>query len=185
MLLGASYKTVLRSEELDPRGPPVFKRSTAPGAHPDLTRVKLPVGPQGAFASWGSISVRHSTSPWPVCVAAVHHVHQEKGVLALKIGPFTITRVRKTSAGLVIYPWQALTEDRITPELRQIVAKMARSECKSYLQSLPEDKGRCTGPHICQFNREVYYCRESCAACMGANVRACFAVHDRSLGENV
>jgi hypothetical protein len=56
----------------------------------------------------------------------------------LKIGPFTITRVRKTSAGLRIYPWQALTEDRVSPELRQIVAKVARSEVKSYLQERQE-----------------------------------------------
>lgn len=57
----------------------------------------------------------------------------------MKIGPFVISRVRKTKAGLVIYPWQALTEDRVSPELRQIVAKVARSEAKSYLQSLKED----------------------------------------------
>ena len=56
----------------------------------------------------------------------------------MKIGPFVITRVRKTAAGLEIYPWQALTEDRVSPELRQIVAKVARSELKSYLQELKE-----------------------------------------------
>lgn len=65
-------------------------------------------------------------------------MHQQKGGLALKIGPFTITRVRKTAAGLEIYPWQALTEDRVSPELRQIVAKVARSEVKSYLQEQRE-----------------------------------------------
>jgi hypothetical protein len=57
----------------------------------------------------------------------------------VRIGPFVISRVRKTTSGLKIYPWQALTEDRVSPELRQIVAKVARSECKSYLQSLTED----------------------------------------------
>lgn len=56
----------------------------------------------------------------------------------MKIGPFVISRVRKTDSGLKIYPWQALTEDRVTPELRQIVAKVARSEVKSYLQELKE-----------------------------------------------
>lgn len=56
----------------------------------------------------------------------------------MKIGPFTITRVRKTAAGLQIYPWQALTEDRVSPELRQIVAKVARSEVKSFLQEMRE-----------------------------------------------
>lgn len=56
----------------------------------------------------------------------------------MKIGPFTITRVRKTAAGLTIYPWQALTEDRVSPELRQIVAKVARSEVKSYLEQQKE-----------------------------------------------
>lgn len=56
----------------------------------------------------------------------------------MKIGPFIINRVRRTKAGLKIYPWQALTEDRISPELRQIVAKVARSECKNYLSELKE-----------------------------------------------
>lgn len=60
-------------------------------------------------------------------------------MLALKIGPFTITRLRKTPAGLTIYPWQALTEDRVSSELRQIVAKVARSELKNYLQWLMEE----------------------------------------------
>ncbi len=46
--------------------------------------------------------------------------------------------MRRTKAGLKIYPWQALTEDRVSPELRQIVAKVARSEVKSYLQSQEE-----------------------------------------------
>jgi len=59
-------------------------------------------------------------------------------VVALKIGPFIISRVRRTKAGLKIYPWQALTEDRVAPELRQIVAKVARSEVKSYLQEQGE-----------------------------------------------
>lgn len=58
----------------------------------------------------------------------------------MKIGPFTITRARKTAAGLEIYPWQALTEDRVSPELRQIVAKVARSEVKSYLQEQAENR---------------------------------------------
>lgn len=56
----------------------------------------------------------------------------------MKIGPFVITRVRRTAAGLEIYPWQALTEDRVSPELRQIVAKVARSECKNYLDEQRE-----------------------------------------------
>ena len=56
----------------------------------------------------------------------------------MRIGPIMINRVRRTKSGLRIYPWQALTEDRVSPELRQIVAKVARSECKSYLESLNE-----------------------------------------------
>lgn len=56
----------------------------------------------------------------------------------MKIGPIAISRVRKTAAGLEIYPWQALTEDRVSPELRAIVAKVARSEVKSYLEELKE-----------------------------------------------
>lgn len=56
----------------------------------------------------------------------------------MKIGPFDITRRRKTAAGLDIYPWQALTEDRVSPELRQVVAKVARSEVKSFLQEMRE-----------------------------------------------
>jgi hypothetical protein len=46
--------------------------------------------------------------------------------------------VRKTPEGLTIYPWQALTEDRVSPELRQIVAKVARSEVKNFLQEMRE-----------------------------------------------
>lgn len=57
----------------------------------------------------------------------------------MRIGPFVISRYRRNKAGLKIYPWQALTEDRVSPELRQVVAKVARSECKNYLQSLKED----------------------------------------------
>jgi len=56
----------------------------------------------------------------------------------MKIGPFDITRRRKTAAGLDIYPWQALTEDRVSSELRQIIAKVARSEAKSYLDGMYE-----------------------------------------------
>lgn len=56
----------------------------------------------------------------------------------MKIGPFVISRMRKTSSGLDIYPWQALTEDRVSPELRAVVAKVARSEAKSFLQEIRE-----------------------------------------------
>lgn len=56
----------------------------------------------------------------------------------MKIGRFIITRVRRTPAGLDIYPWQALTEDRVSPELRAIVAKVARSEAKNYLEEQRE-----------------------------------------------
>ena len=80
----------------------------------------------------------HTTSLWVHPSVAVHDVMQEKGVLAVRIGSFTITRVRRTAAGLEIYPWQALTEDRVSPELRQIIAKVARSEAKSYLQEQKE-----------------------------------------------
>lgn len=59
----------------------------------------------------------------------------------MKIGRFVISRIRKTPAGLDIYPWQALTEDRVSPELRQIVAKVARSEVKSFLQEQAEAAG--------------------------------------------
>jgi hypothetical protein len=48
--------------------------------------------------------------------------------------------VRKTRSGLKIYPWQALTEDRVSPELRAIVAKVARSEAKTYLEELRETR---------------------------------------------
>jgi len=59
----------------------------------------------------------------------------------VKIGRFVITRVRRTPAGLDIYPWQALTKDRVTPELRQIIAKVARSEVKSFLEEMRETAG--------------------------------------------
>lgn len=57
----------------------------------------------------------------------------------MRIGPFHINRVRKNKAGLKIYPWQALTEDRVNPELRLIVAKVARSEVKNFLEELKEN----------------------------------------------
>jgi hypothetical protein len=115
-----------------------------------------------------------------VSAANVHHVHEEKGVAALKIGRFVISRIRKTPAGLTIYPWQALTEDRVSPELRAVVAKVARSEAKSYLaeQGFPV----CTGPHECRGSM-LSFCRESCSGCMGNDARACFASHDQSLRE--
>ena len=62
----------------------------------------------------------------------------EGGVRTVKIGPFIITRVRRNKTGLKIYPWQALTEDRVEPELRQIIAKVARSEAKTHLAELAE-----------------------------------------------
>lgn len=105
----------------------------------------------------------------------VHHVHHEKGGLAVKIGPFTISRARKTKAGLRIYPWQVLTEDRVSPELRAIVAKVARSEAKSYLQE--QGYPICTGPHECRPGHKVGYCRESCSNCRGNDARACYAKH--------
>jgi hypothetical protein len=100
----------------------------------------------------------------------------------MHIGRFHITRVKKTAAGLTVYPWQALTEDRVTPELRQIIAKVVRSEAKSHFQRLQEeamDGGRpeCTGPHQCRYGAVTSYCKESCTACSGDNVRPCYARH--------
>lgn len=79
----------------------------------------------------------------------------------MKIGPFHITRTRKTASGLIIYPWQALTEDRVAPELRQIVAKVARSEVKSFLQEVREadSEGGCPNQGtICQAERLCSVC---------------------------
>lgn len=90
------------------------------------------------MAPWGIFLCRDNTPPWPVSSPNGHHVLTDKGVLAMKIGRFVISRIRKTPAGLDIYPWQALTEDRVSPELRQIVAKVARSEVKSFLQEMQE-----------------------------------------------
>lgn len=56
----------------------------------------------------------------------------------MRIGPFIINRVRKNAAGLKVYPWQAITEDRVSPELRQVIAKVARSEVKNYLSAQGE-----------------------------------------------
>lgn len=98
----------------------------------------------------------------------------------MKIGPFVITRVRKTAAGLPIYPWQALTEDRVSPELRQVVAKVARSEAKSWLQELREDGAEpCTGPHECRPGVRVAWCRKSCSECAGDIVQPCYVDHTK------
>jgi hypothetical protein len=91
------------------------------------------------MASWGIFLCPHTTPLWPVSSPKGHHVATDKGVFIVKIGRFSITRIRKTPAGLDIYPWQALTEDRVSPELRQIVAKVARSEVKSYLEEQREN----------------------------------------------
>ena len=75
----------------------------------------------------------------------------------MKIGPFVISRVRRTKSGMTIYPWQALTEDRVTPELRQVVAKVARSEVKSYLAQLREEEADarvCVSSH-CVENQHI------------------------------
>lgn len=95
--------------------------------------------------------------------------------------------MRRNKAGLKIYPWQALTEDRVSPELRQIIAKVARSEAKSYFQRLLEerqdlvsaDTATCTGPHSCYPGQRVAYCRESCTRCRDTDARPCFAPHPR------
>ncbi len=56
----------------------------------------------------------------------------------MKIGPFAISLARKNAAGLRVYPWEAITDDRVTPELRAVIAKVARSEVKSFLQEMQE-----------------------------------------------
>lgn len=116
----------------------------------------------------------------------------------MKIGPFVISRMRKTSSGLKIYPWQALTEDRVSPELRQIVAKVARSEVKNYLsgpegQSLLQRECRdylgrvlqpCKGPHRCRPDKyPVSWCRKSCTECSGDDAVPCF-FPDKTLKES-
>ena len=58
----------------------------------------------------------------------------------MRIGPITIHRYRRNAAGLEVYPWQALTTDRLTPEVRALVAKMARAECRSFLDELEEQR---------------------------------------------
>ena len=58
----------------------------------------------------------------------------------MRIGPITIPRYRRNAAGLEIYPWQALTTDRLTPEVRALVAKMARAECRSFLDEMKEQR---------------------------------------------
>jgi hypothetical protein len=79
----------------------------------------------------------------------------------MRIGPIHINRTRRNAAGLKVYPWQALTEDRVTPELRQVVAKIARSEAKNYFDLLREEamangsRGECVSSH-CVENGHMY-----------------------------
>lgn len=56
----------------------------------------------------------------------------------MRLGPITIHRHRKNPAGLEIYPWQALTTDRLTPEVKQIVSKMARSAARDHFDETRE-----------------------------------------------
>jgi hypothetical protein len=96
----------------------------------------------------------------------------------VRIGPITITRRRKTPAGLKIYPWEAITTERVTPELRQVIAKVARSEVKSYLQQRAENAvEQCAGPHMCIDGYAAHCCEASCFACSRENVRPCYADH--------
>jgi hypothetical protein len=46
--------------------------------------------------------------------------------------------MRKNQSGHRQFPWEAITADRCSPELRAVVAKVARSEVKSYLQEQAE-----------------------------------------------
>jgi hypothetical protein len=46
--------------------------------------------------------------------------------------------MRKNQSGHRQFPWEAITADRCSPELRSVVAKVARSEAKSHLQALTE-----------------------------------------------
>lgn len=52
----------------------------------------------------------------------------------MKLGPIVIYRQRKTANGLTIHPWHRVTEDRLAPEVREIVAKMARSVVKDLIE---------------------------------------------------
>lgn len=72
----------------------------------------------------------------------------------------------------------------MSPELRQIVAKVARSEVKTFLAELQErGQSPCTGPHQCRPDRErVIWCQESCSLCMGTDVQQCFVNHTRVWG---
>jgi hypothetical protein len=56
----------------------------------------------------------------------------------VKIGPFVIYRQRTTANGLTIQPWHRLTEERLSPEVKAIVAKMARSACKDAADEVRE-----------------------------------------------
>ena len=56
----------------------------------------------------------------------------------MKIGPFVIYRQRTTANDQEIYPWHRLTEDRLAPEVKAIVAKMARAACKDVADEVRE-----------------------------------------------
>lgn len=56
----------------------------------------------------------------------------------MNLGPFTITRRRRGPNGSYQFPWQAITEDDLSPELRAAIARVARSVCKDYLQEVAD-----------------------------------------------
>ena len=57
----------------------------------------------------------------------------------MRIGSIEITRLRRDSQGELLRPWQMVTVDQLSEESRQLIAKMARAEARSYFEQMKED----------------------------------------------
>ena len=54
----------------------------------------------------------------------------------MNLGPLSITRRRRGVNNRYQLPWETLIEEDLSPEILRVVAKVARSVCKDYLQEV-------------------------------------------------
>jgi hypothetical protein len=64
----------------------------------------------------------------------------------LRILGFEITRLKRGPDGQFDHPWQLVTMDQLSPQARQLIAKMARAAARDYFDQLREDERVVSGP---------------------------------------